>query len=109
MARLIIKGEVRGIHLRSFIAHICNTRQPYPGILSIRQPLRSGASPLYRSTRRFHNVQLPPTALLDDTLYLLTDARTARWDTLWRIPINSFAVSGPCVSGHRHVAYIGGK
>ena len=44
MARLIIKGEDSGI--RPFIVRICSTREPYPGILSIRQPIRSSASPL---------------------------------------------------------------
>ena len=107
MARLIVKGEDRGI--RPFIVRICNTREPYPGIISIRQPLRSGASPLDYSMTRFQNVRLPPTALLGDTLESPTDARAAWWDTLWRIPIDSFAVSGPCVSGLKHVAYIGGK
>ena len=107
MARLIFKGEDRGI--RPFIVRICNTREPYPGIISIRQPLRSGASPLDYSMTRFQNVRLPPTALLSDTLESPTDARAAWWDTLWRIPIDSFAVSGPCVSGLKHVAYIGGK
>ena len=107
MARLIIKGEDRG--MRPFIVPICNTREPYPGILSIRQPLRSGASPLDFSMTRFNKVKLPPTALLSDTLESPSDARGAWWDTLWRIPIGSFVVSGPCVSGLKHVAYIGGK
>jgi hypothetical protein len=44
MARLIIKGEDKGMRL--FIVPICNTREPFPGIVSIRLPLRSGASPL---------------------------------------------------------------
>ena len=52
MARLIINGEDRG--MRPFIVPICNTREPYPSILSIRQPLRSGASPLDFSMTRFH-------------------------------------------------------
>ena len=30
-------------------------------------------------------------------------------ECLWLIPIDSFAVSGPCVSGFKHVAYIGCK
>jgi len=107
MARLIIKGEDRG--MRPFIVPICNTREPYPGILSIRQPLRSGASPLDFSMTRFNKVKLPATALLSDTFDAPKDARAAWWDTLWRIPIGSFVVSGPCVSGLKHVAYIGGK
>ncbi|KAI9434571.1 acyl-CoA oxidase [Lactarius indigo] len=107
MARLIIKGEDRG--MRPFIVPICNTREPFPGILSIRLPLRSGASPLDYSMTRFNKVKLPPTALLGDTLEAPNDARAAWWDTLWRIPIGTFAVSGPCVSGLKHTAYIGGK
>ena len=52
MARLIIKGD-RG--MRPFIVCICNcnTREPYPRILFIRQPLRSGAQG-GASPRRFY-------------------------------------------------------
>ncbi|KAH8999690.1 hypothetical protein EDB86DRAFT_3075757 [Lactarius hatsudake] len=107
MARLVIKGEDRG--MRPFIVPLCNTREPFPGILSIRLPLRSGASPLDYSMTRFNKVKLPATALLGDSLETPKDARAAWWDTLWRIPIGSFAVSGPCVSGLKHTAYIGGK
>ncbi|KAH8986458.1 hypothetical protein EDB92DRAFT_1879168 [Lactarius akahatsu] len=94
MARLIIKGEDRGI--RHFIVPLCNTREHFPGILSIRLPLRSGASPLDYSMTRFNKVKLPATALISDTYEVPKDARAAWWDTLWRIPIGSFAVSGPC-------------
>ncbi|KAF8267911.1 acyl-CoA oxidase [Lactarius quietus] len=93
MARLIIKGKDCGMH--PFIVPICNTREPYPSILSICQPLEA--------------VKLSLTALLSDTLKMPKDARAAWWDTLWCIPIGSFVVSGPCVSGLKHVAYIGGK
>ncbi|KAH9014503.1 acyl-CoA oxidase [Lactarius pseudohatsudake] len=110
MARLIIKGETgedRGI--RPFIVALCNTREHFPGILSIRLPLRSGASPFDYSMTRFNKVKLPATALISDTFEVPKDPRAAWWDTLWRIPIGSFAVSGPCVSGLKHTAYIGGK
>jgi alkylation response protein AidB-like acyl-CoA dehydrogenase len=106
MARLIIRGEDKG--MRPFIVPICNTREPYPGIVSIRLPLRSGASPLDFSMTRFNKVKLPASALLSDSLEVPKDARAAWWDTLWRIPIGSFAVAGPCVSGLKHTAYIGG-
>jgi acyl-CoA oxidase len=106
MARLIIKGEDRG--MRPFIVPICNTRELFPGIMSIRLPLRSGASPLDFSMTRFNKVKLPASALLSDSLEAPKDPRSAWWDTLWRIPIGSFAVAGPCVSGLKHTAYIGG-
>ncbi|KAI0270443.1 hypothetical protein BC834DRAFT_922464 [Gloeopeniophorella convolvens] len=106
MARLIVKGQDKG--MRPFIVPIANTRESFPGIISIRLPLRSGASPLDFSMTRFNKVKLPATALLSDSFEAPTDPRAAWWDTLWRIPIGSFAVSGPCVSGLKHVAYIGG-
>jgi acyl-CoA oxidase len=106
MARLIIKGEDRGI--RPFIVPICNTRELFPGVMSIRLPLRSGASPLDFSMTRFNRVKLPASALLSDSFEASKDLRSAWWDTLWRIPIGSFAVTGPCVSGLKHTAYIGG-
>ncbi|KAI0263647.1 acyl-CoA oxidase [Gloeopeniophorella convolvens] len=107
MARLIIKGQDKG--MRPFIVPIANTREPFPGIISIRLPLRSGASPLDFSMTRFNKVKLPASALLSDTFEAPRDARAAWWDTLWRIPIGSFVVAGPCVTGLKHVAYIGGK
>lgn len=106
MARLIIRGEDRG--MRPFIVPICNTREPFPGITSIRLPLRSGASPLDFSMTRFNQVKLPPTALLSDTLEAPRDVRATWWDTLWRIPIGSLVVTAPNVSGLKHTAYIGG-
>jgi len=51
---------------------------------------------------------LPASALLSDGLEAPKDARAAWWDTLWRIPIGSFAVAGPCLSGLKHTAYVGG-
>lgn len=107
MARLIIKGEDRG--MRPFIVPICNTREPFPGVLSIRLPHRTGASPLDFCMTRFNKSKLPSAALLSDTLEAPNDVHTAWWDTLWRIPIGSFAGSGPCISGLKHTAYIGGK
>jgi len=56
-------------------------------------PLRSGASPLDFSMTRFNKVKLPASALLSDSLEAPKDTRAAWWDTLWRIPINSFADS----------------
>ncbi|KAI0299981.1 hypothetical protein B0F90DRAFT_1810521 [Multifurca ochricompacta] len=84
MARLIIKGEDKGMR-PSF-----------------------GASPLDFSMTRFNKVKLPASALLSDSFEAPRDARAAWWDTLWRIPIGSFAVAGPCVSGLKHTAYVGG-
>ena len=45
--------------MRPFIVPICNTREPFPGIVSIRLPLRSGASPLDFSMTRFNKAKLP--------------------------------------------------
>ena len=57
----------------------------------------------------FLRAKSPPIALFSDTLESPRGARAAWWDTLWRIPIGSFVVSGPCVSCLKHVAYISGK
>jgi acyl-CoA oxidase len=107
MARLIVKGEDRG--MRPFLVPICNTRELYPGVMSIRLPLRSGASPLDFSMTRFNKVKLPPTAILTDSLEAPKDARADWWNTIWRVPIGSFFVSGPCINGMKHTAYVGGK
>ncbi|KAH9075546.1 hypothetical protein EDB83DRAFT_2650192 [Lactarius deliciosus] len=58
---------------------------------------------------RFNKVKLPEMALLSDTFEVPKNACAAWWDTLWHISIGSFAVSGPCVSGLKHTAYISGK
>lgn len=107
MAKLIVKGEDRG--MRPFLVPICNTREAYPGIMSIRLPLRSGASPLDFSMTRFNKVKLPSTAILTDSLEAPKDMRAAWWDTIWRVPIGSYFVSGPCINGIKHTAYVGGK
>ena len=62
-------------------------------IVSIYLPLRSGTSPLNFSMTRFNKVKLPASALLSNSFEAPKDARAAWWDTLWRIPIGSFADS----------------
>jgi len=54
---------------------------------------------------RFNKVKLPTSALLSDTFKA---PKHTRADTPWRILIGSFVVDGPCVSGLKHTAYIGG-
>ncbi|KAH9012787.1 hypothetical protein EDB85DRAFT_2158719 [Lactarius pseudohatsudake] len=72
--------------MRPSLVPIFNTRSPFSGIISIRLPLRSGASPLDFSMTRFNKIKSPPTALLGDSIEAPRDACTAWWDTLWRIP-----------------------
>jgi len=60
-------------------------------IVSIYLPLRSGASPLDFSMMCFNKVKLPASALLSNSFEAPKDACTAWWDTLWCIPIGSFA------------------
>ncbi|KAH9023645.1 hypothetical protein EDB84DRAFT_1564663 [Lactarius hengduanensis] len=62
--------------MRPFIVPLCNTREHFPGILSICLPLRSGASPFDYSMTRFNKVKLPETALLSDTFEVPKNART---------------------------------
>jgi hypothetical protein len=81
---LIVKGV---------IVPICNTREPFPRVVSIRFPLRSGASPLDFSMTGFNKVKLPASALLSNSFDGPKDVRAAWWDTLWRIPIRSFVVT----------------
>ena len=52
----------------------------------------------------FNEVKLPASALLGDSSEAPKDARAAWWENL----IGSFAMTGPCVSGFKHTAYIGG-
>jgi hypothetical protein len=70
--RPMIKGEDHG--MCPFIVPIRTTREPYShGILSICQPLRSGASPL----DLVHDV-----LQVQDAFESPRDARAAWWDTL---------------------------
>ncbi|EJF60331.1 acyl-CoA dehydrogenase NM domain-like protein [Dichomitus squalens LYAD-421 SS1] len=107
MARLIVDGEDRGS--RFFLVPICTAKEMYPGVTSTRLPRRSGTSPLDFSMTSFNHVFLPASALLGGSLDAPTDARSAWWDEVWRIPYGSMAVAAPLMQGLKHVAYIGGQ
>lgn len=55
MAKMIVDGQDRGA--RFFIVPICNEREMYRGVGSIRLPTRSGTGPLDFSITRFDHVQ----------------------------------------------------
>ncbi|OBZ76904.1 Acyl-coenzyme A oxidase-like protein [Grifola frondosa] len=62
MARLIVDGTDRGP--RFFIVPICDKKEMCRGVTSTRLPRLSGTSPLDFAITNFHNVHLPPSALL---------------------------------------------
>jgi acyl-CoA oxidase len=107
VARLIVDGEDRGS--RSFIVPICTATAMHPGVTSIRLPRRSGTSPLDFSLTQFDHVRLPPSALLGSSLDVPKEPRSAWWDEVWRIPYGSMVVTAPCLTGLKHVAYIGAQ
>ncbi|KAG6890035.1 hypothetical protein C0995_012492 [Termitomyces sp. Mi166 len=109
MARLMVNGKDHGS--RFFATPICNEREMYHGVRSIRLPPRSGAAPLDFSITSFDHVHLPPTALVaSDILDYATPQQSleAWWDEIWRIQLGTMAVPAPWISAIKAVAYIGG-
>ncbi|KAG6837394.1 hypothetical protein H0H93_010012 [Arthromyces matolae] len=109
MARLIVDGQDHGS--RFFITPICNEREMYRGVRSVRLPPRSGTGPLDFSITTFDHVHLPPTALVaSDILDYATPHRSLEewWDEIWRIQLGTMAVPAPWISAIKAVAYIGG-
>ncbi|KAG6831551.1 hypothetical protein H0H92_009470 [Tricholoma furcatifolium] len=110
MARLIVDGRDHGS--RFFVTPICNEREMYHGVRSVRLPPRSGTGPLDFSITSFDHVYLPPTALVaSDILDYATPSRSleAWWDEIWRIQLGTMAVPAPWISAIKAVAYIGGR
>jgi len=110
MARLIVQGEDRGC--RFFVVPICNEREMYQGVYSVRLPPRSGTSPLDFSVTSFDHVHLPHSALVASDMYDLskpTRPLEAWWDEIWRIQLGTMAVPAPWISAIKAVAYIGGR
>lgn len=110
MARLIVDGEDRGS--RFFVVPVCNEREMFHGVESIRLPPRSGTAPLDFSITRFDHVHLPPTALVASDisdLALPKQPLEAWWNEVWRIQLGTLAVPAPWISAIKAVAYIGGR
>ncbi|KAF9044414.1 acyl-CoA oxidase, partial [Panaeolus papilionaceus] len=110
MARLIVQGEDRGC--RFFVVPICNEREMYKGVNSVKLPPRSGTGPLDFSITTFHHVQLPHTALVSSNITDLSRPSRpleAWWDEIWRIQLGTMAVPAPWISAIKSVAYIGGR
>ncbi|TFK37092.1 acyl-CoA oxidase [Crucibulum laeve] len=110
MARMIVEGEDRGC--RFFTVPICNEREMYRGVQSIRLPPRSGTGPLDFSITRFDNVHLPRSALVADDIFDLSTPSQpleAWWNEIWRIQLGTLAVPAPWISAIKSVAYIAGQ
>ncbi|KAL4063777.1 acyl-CoA oxidase [Scleroderma citrinum] len=110
MAKLIVDGEDRGS--RFFIVPICNEREMYRGVESIRLGPRPGTSPLDFSVTRFNHVLVPHSALVSSKLgdYSMPEfPLQAWWDEVWRIPFGTMAVTAPWISSIKAAAYISGK
>ncbi|GLB41016.1 putative acyl-CoA dehydrogenase NM domain-like protein [Lyophyllum shimeji] len=110
MARLIVDGQDRGS--RFFVTPICNEREMYRGVRSVRLPPRSGTGPLDFAITTFDHVHLPPTALVaSDILDYATPSQPleAWWDEIWRIQLGTMAVPAPWISAIKAIAFIGGR
>ncbi|KAJ7248008.1 acyl-CoA oxidase [Mycena rebaudengoi] len=106
MARLIEKGEDFGC--RNFIVPICNEKEMYRGVKSIRLPPRSGTRPLDFSITSFHNAA---TALVSSTPRIITapaNALAAWWDENWRIQHGTSLIPSPMLHAIKASAYIVG-
>lgn len=66
MARLIVDGEDR--RPRFFIVPVCNEREMFKGVESIRLGPRPGTTPLDFSLTRFDHVLVPHSAMVTSNL-----------------------------------------
>ncbi|EIW75910.1 acyl-CoA oxidase [Coniophora puteana RWD-64-598 SS2] len=110
MARLIVSGEDRGP--RFFVVPICNEREMYAGVESIRLGPRPGTSPLDFSITRFNNVRVPPSAIVSSDpadLSRPVAPLAAWWDEVWRIPLGTLAVTAPWISSLKAAAFVAGR
>ncbi|KAH0828679.1 acyl-CoA oxidase [Lanmaoa asiatica] len=110
MARLIVDGEDRGP--RFFIVPICNEREMFKGVESIRLGPRSGTTPLDFSITRFDHVLVPHTALVTSNLEdhsLPQFPLMAWWDEIWRVPIGTMTVAAPSIPALKAISFIAGK
>ncbi|KAG9311440.1 acyl-CoA oxidase [Chiua virens] len=110
LARLIVDGEDRGP--RFFIAPICNEREMFKGVESIRLGPRPGTTPLDFAITRFDSVVVPDTAMVTSTLgdYSLPKSPLeAMWNENWRIQIGGMTVLAPAIPSLKAMAFIAGK
>lgn len=110
MARLMVDGEDRGP--RFFIVPICNEREMFKGVESIRLGPRSGTTPLDFSITRFDHVLVPHTALVTSNLEdcsLPESPLRAWWDEVWRIPVGTMAIAAFTIPALKAVSFIAGK
>ena len=110
MARLMVDGEDRGP--RFFIVPICDEREMFTGVESVRLGPRSGTAPLDFSITRFHYVLVPHTALVTSDLedYSLPNfPLKAWWDEVWRIPVGTMAIVAFTIPALKAISFIAGR
>lgn len=110
MARMMVDGEDRGP--RFFIVPICNEREMFQGVESIRLGPRPGTAPLDFSITCFDHVFVPHTALVTSNLHdysLPKFPLQAWWDEVWRIPVGTMAIVAFTIPALKAVAFIAGK
>ena len=110
MARLVVDDEDCG--LRFFVVPICNEREMFKGVESIRLGPRSGTTPLDFSITRFDHVLVPHTALVTSQLDDYSIPKfplLAWWDEIWRVPIGTVTVVAPLIPGLKISSFIAGK
>ena len=110
MARLMVDGEDRGT--RFFVVPICNEREMFTGVESVRLGPRSGTTPLDFSITRFDHVLVPHTALVTSDLedYSLPKfPLKAWWDEVWRIPVGTMAIGAFTISALKAISFIAGR
>ena len=110
MARLIVAGEDRGP--RFFIVPVCNEREMFRGVESIRLGPRPGTAPLDFSITSFDHVLVPHAALVASDLqdYSLPKfPLKAWWKEVWRIPIGTMTIVAFTIPALKAIAFISGK
>ena len=110
MARLIVDGEDRGP--RFFIVPVCNEREMFRGVESIRLGPRPGTAPLDFSITSFDHVLVPHAALVASDLQDHSLPRfplKAWWDEVSRIPLGTMVIVAFTIPALKAIAFIAGK
>ncbi|KAI0644433.1 acyl-CoA dehydrogenase NM domain-like protein [Trametes meyenii] len=90
-AKLVVNDENHG-H-RPFVVHLNDGKQMCTGVQSRLLPPRGGPDPVPHSLTSFHNVRLPPTALLG-SLEKPADIHANLMDIIHRVAVGSLALAG---------------
>ncbi|KAJ7061466.1 acyl-CoA dehydrogenase NM domain-like protein [Mycena amicta] len=103
MARLVRQKTDLGV--RPFLVNLTDGKQMLPGVVTRALPNRGGSSPVWHSITSFHDLHLPPSALLANDVEQKMTFRQA----IGRVAVGSLALSATAIPAMAHAAFIAAK